>query len=143
MKEYKCLNYDECENIITYLGYGRKPLRCNSCQKTYSTKLRRNSYREKVKDKVKITKCNYKGCDTKIPFVTNKPKYCPKHARKSRIEWLKQYYTSEKVTNCSVCNTLIKYETKRPNTCLLCKYREKIENRLKDLNKKVRNVNNL
>ena len=143
MEEYKCINYNDCKNMISYIGYGRKPLRCNSCQKSYSMKLRRNSYREKVKNKVKVTNCNYKNCDIKIPFITNKPKYCPKHARKSRVEWLKQYYTSKKVTYCSLCNTPIKYETKKPNTCLLCKCREKIENRLNVLNKKAKNGSNL
>ena len=94
MVEYKCIN---CENVILYKERGRKPIRCIVCQELYSKKLRRDSYRKKVKDKVKITKCKYKinkdlVCDFKIPYVTNKPKYCPKHARKARIEWMKEYY---------------------------------------------------
>jgi len=138
MIEYKCIN---CENIILYNGRGRKPIRCKICQELYSKKLRRDSYRAKVKDKVKITKCKYKinkniSCDIIIPYVTNKPKYCPKHTRIARLEWMRKYYTGNKIAYCSICKRPIKYETKKPNLCPLCRCRQRIKGKVKLLKKK-------
>jgi len=133
MIEYDCINYEECNNKIIYNGRGRKPERCKKCQDLYSKKLRRDAYREKVKDNVKITKCQYKIksdiCGLIIPYVTNKPQYCPKHARKARLEWIRHYYTEEKIVHCKKCNLTIRYETKKPELCSLCRDREKINER--------------
>ena len=138
MIEYKCIN---CDNIILYNERGRKPTRCKICQELYSKKLRRDTYRTKVKDRVKITKCKYKInknliCDLKIPYVTNKPKYCPKHTRKARLEWMRKYYTGKKIVYCSICKRPIKYETKKPNLCPLCRCKQRIKSKVKLLKKK-------
>jgi hypothetical protein len=132
--EYNCINNEECGNKLTYNGRGRKSTRCKKCQELYSKKLRRDAYRKKVKNNVKITKCQYKVnkeniCESIIPYVTKKPKYCIKHARKIRLEWMRCYYINDKITHCKKCGITIRYETKRPEFCSLCRDREKINER--------------
>lgn len=143
MEEYKCINFDECGNIISYNERGRKPIRCKDCQDLYSKKLRRDAYRRKVKDRVKITKCGYKNkdghvCGMSIPYVTNKPQYCPKHARKARLDWMRHYYTGDKVVYCQVCKRPIEYETKKPDLCTSCRNRQKINEKRAYLSSKKR-----
>lgn len=128
---YKCANFDECDNYVTYNGRGRKPNRCQVCQLNHSKRLRRDAYRKKVKEVVKIAKCAYKmsdgnGCNVSIPYVTNRPIHCPKHARKARLDWMRKYYTGEKVVNCEGCGRHIKYETKKPVLCIVCRTKERI-----------------
>lgn len=132
MEKYKCINFDTCSNWVEYKSRGRKPKRCRSCQLEYSKKLRRNAYRKKVKDKVKIAKCSYRLsnggiCGMPIPYVTNKPQHCPKHARQARLDWMRRYYTGDKIVRCEVCNSPIRYETKKPVLCTLCKARERLQ----------------
>lgn len=129
---YNCENFSQCGNTISYNGRGRKSSRCKECQLNYSKKLRRDAYRKKVKDNVKIARCKYedlngKECEISIPYITRKPHYCPKHARKIRIDWMKRYYTRVKEVKCEKCGRPIKYETKRPELCSICRAREKIE----------------
>lgn len=128
---YKCENFDECGNYIIYNGRGRKSKRCKECQQEYSKKLRRDAYRKKVKDNVKIANCQFiisddVKCDLSIPYVTRKPRFCPKHARKVRLDWMRKYYTGDKVVKCENCGRPIKYETKKPELCSICRAREKI-----------------
>lgn len=141
MVYYKCINYEECNNMISCNERGRKPIRCKKCQELYSKKLRRDAYRQKVKNKVKITKCIYEFddnsfCDSQIPYVTNKPKYCPKHARKIRLAWLRKYYTGKKIVYCSNCNRPIQYETKKPDLCLVCRSKQRIRDKIEKISKK-------
>jgi len=129
---YKCANFNECDNYVTYNGRGRKPKRCQSCQLNHSKKLRRDAYRKKVKEVVKIAKCTYptsdgNECSVSIPYVTNKPRHCPKHARKARLDWMRKYYTGDKVVNCEDCGRYIKYETKKPVLCIVCRTRDRIK----------------
>jgi len=129
---YKCANFDLCDNHVTYKGRGRKPKRCQSCQLNHSKKLRRDAYRNKVKEVVKIAECAYKmpngdHCNISIPYVTNKPRHCPKHARKARLDWMRKYYTGEKVVYCEKCNRPIQYETKKPELCIMCRARDRIQ----------------
>ena len=127
----KCINFDMCNNHFTYKGRGRKPNRCQSCQLNHSKKLRRDAYRKKVKEVVKIAKCTYpmpdgRECGVSIPYMTNRPRHCPKHARKVRLDWMRKYYTGEKVVNCENCKHPIKYETKKPVLCMVCRAKERI-----------------
>ena len=141
MEEYKCFNYDKCGIMIVYSGHGRKPTRCKQCQELYSKELRRNTYKEKNSGNIKITKCNYvinnnHVCDNSISYTTNKPKYCFKHAKKVRLEWLKKYYTNNKIVYCPICNRPIQYETKKPDLCTLCRSRQKLKEKITLLNRK-------
>jgi hypothetical protein len=149
MEEYKCINYNKCLNTIVYDGRGRKPKRCKECQKLYSKKLRRDAYRYKVKDKIKVTKCTYNigngiVCNLIVPYITNKPQYCIKHARKIRLNWMIRHYRREKVVSCIICGSPIKYETKKPKLCLSCRKRQIIKEKRILLNyKRNYNANNL
>jgi len=127
--------------MISYNGLGRKPVRCKKCQELYSKKIRRDAYRKKVKDKVKTTKCTYKlkdnsFCDFQTSYITNKPKYCPKHVRIIRLEWIRKHYINKKIKYCNNCNRPIQYETKKPDLCLFCRSRQKIKTNIERLNRK-------
>jgi len=134
-KKIKCMYFDTCGNYIIYGDRGRKPKRCKDCQKNHSKKLRRDAYRKKVKEKVKIAKCKFKLvdgsiCGMSIPYVTNIPTNCPKHARKARLDWMRKYYTGDKIVKCKGCNRPIKYETKKPSLCIICKTQERIKKKI-------------